>query len=187
MSTFCSIIRCNKEKGYDNRPHFHQLFYQLRVTQNSAYRDVIEQDLGYFVNLLGNGQKHVEKAHDVWQLFHHPRHRIVEKRHQRDCVDNLLHGAPQIPFLRPGREAILSGRDPLGSSSKKLKSSGWGVWGSVAVKFISWPHTPALAIVCPREEFSLPGPLRRSSAHVAAMSGAVAADVGLKLLKRAAR
>ena len=51
----------------------------------------------------------------VGQLFHHLRRRINEKRHQRDCIDNLLHGAPHIQLLR--RVAILSGRDPPGSSS----------------------------------------------------------------------
>ena len=35
--------------------------------------------------------------------------------------------------------------------------------------------------------YSLPGPLRRSSAHVAAMSEAVAADVAVQLQQRAAR
>ena len=35
--------------------------------------------------------------------------------------------------------------------------------------------------------FSLPGPLRRSSAHVSAVSGAVAAVVAVQLLKWAAR
>ena len=53
------------------------------------------------------------------------------------------------------RVAILSGRDPPGSSSKRLKSSGWGVGASqiVAVYFISRPHTQALAVLCPLEEW----------------------------------
>ena len=33
--------------GYDRR-HFHQLFHQLRVTQNRTHRDVLRKDLGHF-------------------------------------------------------------------------------------------------------------------------------------------
>ena len=50
----------------------------------------------------------VESAHDVLQLVHHLRRRIVEKRQRRDRINNLLHGAPQIPLLRPGK-----GSDPV--------------------------------------------------------------------------
>ena len=47
---------------------------------------------------------------------------------------------------------------------------------------------PWLSFVLVRSgAYSLPGPLRRSSAHVSAMSGAVAADDAVQLQKRAAR
>ena len=97
--------------GYDRR-HLHQLFHQLRVAHRGAHRDVIEQDLGHFDSLLGNRLKRVEEAHDVRQLFHHLRHRIVEKRHQRDCVDDLFHGAPLYPCMRTGQ-----GSDPVRPST----------------------------------------------------------------------
>ena len=47
-----------------------------------------------------------------------------------------------------------AGTPPPGSSSR-LKSSGWGVGGfrTFAVEFCSCPHTPALAILCPLEEW----------------------------------
>ena len=72
----------------------------------------------------------------------------------------------------------------------RLKSSGWGVLDRRRIVQLVPPH-PGQAIVCPREEWcvlslSLPGPLRRSSAHVAAMSGAVTADVAVQLQQRAA-
>ena len=60
-------------------------------------------DLGHCDNLLGNSRKPVEEPKNVWQLFHRLRHRIVEKRHQRDCVDDLSHGAPLYPFMRTGQ------------------------------------------------------------------------------------
>ena len=48
-----------------------------------------------------------------------------------------------------------SGRPPQGSSSYKLKSTGWGggVVRNLAVYFISLSSSPALAILCPREEW----------------------------------
>ena len=61
-----------------------------------------------------------------WSI--HLRHRNVESREPWHGTDELVHGAPQIPVLRPDlREP--SGRAPPGSSYR-LKSSGWGVGGS---------------------------------------------------------
>ena len=97
--------------GYDRR-HFHQLFHQLRVAHRGAHRDVIEQDLGHFDSLLGNRLKRVEEAHDVRQLIHRQRHRIIEKRHQRGCVDDMFHGAPLYPRMQTGQ-----GSDPVRPSS----------------------------------------------------------------------
>ena len=94
-------------KGYDRR-HFHQLFRQLRVANSGLHGDIIGQDLGHFDNLLGIRRELVEEMHDVRQLFHHLRHRIVESRQRRDSIDNPLHGAPQNPLLRPGQ-----GRKPV--------------------------------------------------------------------------
>ena len=37
---------------------------------------------------------------EVQQLSHHLRHRII-KSQQRDRIDDLLHGAPLCPLLRP--------------------------------------------------------------------------------------
>ena len=87
------VIQHNHGKG-DFRRHFRQLFHQLRSTQNRAQRDVLGVDLGHFNNRLGNGREPVEELEHVLQLFHRLRHRIVEKRHHRDCVDDLFHGAP---------------------------------------------------------------------------------------------
>ena len=48
-----------------------------------------------------------------------------------------------------------SGRPPPGSSSYRLKSTGWGggVVRNLAVYFVSLSSSPALAFLCPREEW----------------------------------
>ena len=89
----------------NDRRHFHQLFYQLRITQNRAHRDVRSKDLGHISNPLGNGREPVEELEHVLQLFHRLRHRRVENLHhgrKADEIDNVLHGVPLNPFLRPG-------------------------------------------------------------------------------------
>ena len=96
----------------------------------------------------------------------------------------LWHGS--IEDLHEGNAKTLCS---TAGSSSRMKSSGWKVPDRRRVVLLA-PPLPALAIVCPREEWcvlSLPKPLRRSSGHVSAMSGAVAADVAVQLLKRAAR
>ena len=59
-----------------------------------------------------------------------------------------------------------------------------GLRHAVQLEPLPWPLPSSGAVRC--GAFSLPGPLRRSFARVAAMSGAVA-DVAVQLLKRAAR
>ena len=71
--------------------------------QNRAHRDVLRKDLGHFDNVLWNRQKEVKEAHDVRQLFHHLRHRSVEKLYHRGMNGNLLHGTRQISLLWPPR------------------------------------------------------------------------------------
>ena len=54
-----------------------------------------------------------------------------------------------------GGSAKLAGRLPPGSSSYRLKSTGWGrgVVRNLAVYFVSFSSSPALAFLCPREEW----------------------------------
>ena len=54
-----------------------------------------------------------------------------------------------------GGSARLAGRLPPGSSSYRLKSTGWGggVVRNLAVYFVSLSSSPALAFLCPREEW----------------------------------
>ena len=99
MATVLLHNPLQRGKGYDRR-HFHQLFRQLRIANSGSQRDVMGQDLGHCDNLLGNRGERVEEAHCVLQLFHHLRRKIVKKQHRRDCIDDLLHGAPQIPAAR---------------------------------------------------------------------------------------
>ena len=58
------------QRKRDDRRHFHQLFCQLRSTQNRAYKDVLSEDLGHFDNRLRNGREPVEELKHVLQLFH---------------------------------------------------------------------------------------------------------------------
>ena len=137
--------------GHDRR-HFNQLFRQLRIAHCDAHRDVLTRDLGHFDNLLGIRHERIEELEHVWQLFHRLRRRIIEKKQQRDGIDNLLHSAPQNPLLRPGQ-----GRNPVRPRPAELffveaeEAEGVcvGEEGAriAAVKFISRSSSPALAII----------------------------------------
>ena len=83
------------------RRHVHQLFRQLRITYQASRRDVLEDDLGHFNNLLGNRHKRIDEPEHFHQLVHRLRHGSIEQRDLRHAVDNLLHGAPLHPLLRP--------------------------------------------------------------------------------------
>ena len=132
---------------------------QLRITHAGSHRNIIGQVLGHFDNLLGIRHERIEEVHDVRQLFHHLRRRIIESRQRKDSIDSLLHGAPQNPLLRPGQ-----GRNPLRprpaellfvkaeeAEELRLGSGGGGGGGEgsrmVAVKFISRPSSLALATI----------------------------------------
>ena len=124
-------------------------------------------------------RERVEEMHDVRQLFHHLRRRIVENRHRRDSIDNLLHGALQNPHLRPGQGSDPVRPRPAGLFFKEAEELRLGCGGGPG----SWPcsssRAPTLrpwhsSVLVRSGAYSLPGPLRRSSAHVSVMSGAVA-------------
>ena len=74
---------------YDCR-HFHQLF-----------RPLLLRDLGHCDNLFG-GQS-VQPLHEFHQLVPHLRHTQIENLHEGTDVDDVLHGAPLDPLLRPPR------------------------------------------------------------------------------------
>ena len=88
--------------------HGHQLFRQLRITHQASRRDVLENDLGHFNNLLGNRHKSIDEPEHIHQLFHHQRHRSIARRYPRNGVDDLVHGVPLNPLFRPGQ-----GRHPV--------------------------------------------------------------------------
>ena len=172
--------------------HFHQLFRQLRVTQNSgSHRDIVEQDLGYFDNLLRIRRERVEEAYDVRQLFHHLRHRCIENLHHGSKaheVDNVLHGVPLDSLLRP-RVRDRPQAAPLRCLRQTTRRTPhpWLLWTSVSVELCSQPPRPCPSSVpVGRRTFHQPphcrsgggrlrtGPLRRSAAHVSTMSADVA-------------
>ena len=110
-STFCSAIRCSEEKDT----------IVGTSTSCSAVCDCMRQDLGHCDNLLGIRRERAEEVQDVWQLFPHLRHRIVEKRHRRDFVDDLLHGAPLYPCMRTGQGSDPVRLSPFGVLGKQIE------------------------------------------------------------------
>ena len=117
-----------------NPRNFHQLFRHLRLANHRSHRDINGQDLGHFDNLLGTRREHVEEMQEIWQLFHHLRHRIIESRQRRDKIEDLLHSAPLFPFLRSGhgKQAVrphLPGLFFVEAEELRLGSGGGSVWG----------------------------------------------------------
>ena len=104
-----------------------------------------------------------ERTH---QLVHRLRHRT--SRQHSNGNDNLVHGVPQNLHLRPGQ-----GRHPVRPRPAGLKSSGWDGWPCSSSRAPTpWPWHSSVPVR--NGAYSLPGPSRRSSAHVSAMSRAVA-------------
>ena len=146
MSTCCSIVRCNEEKDTI-----------VGTSTSSAHRDVIEQDLGHFDNLLWNRQKRVEETHDFRQLYHHLRDRNIQNLYRRSVSGSLLHGAQLILVL----------------CLPRLTQTGWpGTLGgrrfrNVAVQcnscLLPGPCRPSGAVRY--GAWTRQGPWRRSSAH----------------------
>ena len=89
-----------------------QLIHHLRFTYRESRRDVVNEDLGHFKNLLGN--RDVQELVDLHQLFSHQRHRNIERRQEGRAVANLFHCAPLNPLLRPDlAEAVRPGAPEL--------------------------------------------------------------------------
>ena len=156
----------------DDRRHFHQLFCQLRSTQNRAHRDVLSEDLGHFDDLHRNMR--VQILEEIHQLFHLLRHRIVEQKHQRDCVDNRLPrcAAEPVPAGQPPQAEALAAtlRCPRQTTRRTpLPPWSWPSSGSVERRASRTLHLGTKSGAGLR-----PTPCARSSARVAATSGAAA-------------
>ena len=147
--------------------------------------------LGTSITCSGSGMSASKELQDIRKLFHHLRRRIVESQQRRDRIDNLLQGTPLCPLLRPGQGRKPVRPRPAGLFFVGAERAPTGVWevpDRGRVVHLAPPHPGWHSSVLVRNgAYSLPGPLRRSSAHVPAMSGTVAADVTVQLLKRAAR
>ena len=124
------------------------------------------------------------------QLFFHQRLRNIEHR----CEDDLLHGVPLVPLLRPHlREPVMSGA-PGGRCFIEVEKRsavnlppGGELLRIVAVKFNSYssPRPLPSSGAVRYGAWTRQGPWRRSSAHVARMSGGVApSDGGHYLCRR---
>ena len=90
----------------NGRRHFHQLFRQLRRTEDCASSAEWTDKLGHFDNLLSNKIQRVEESEDVHQLFHHLRHNL---NHGHD-IGKLLRGVlpgpvPVAPAAHPDKVA----------------------------------------------------------------------------------
>ena len=99
------------------------------------------------------------KTENVWQLFHHLRHRCIEiLNHGSNThkVDNVLHSVPRDPLLRPRLGENPGRNQAAGTSSTSREKysvpAAWSVGSSG-----TWPctsfrtHPRALSILCPRE------------------------------------
>ena len=113
------------------------------------------------------------------QLVHHLRRRIVKSRHDERVVEDLFHCACLVPLLRPDFEEPLRPR-PAGLFFAEAEELRLGCGGGPG----SWPCSSSRAptprpwhssVLVRSGPYSLPGSLRRSSAHAATRSGAVAA------------
>ena len=147
-----------------------------------------------FCSIRSCNQEGYRRRH-FHQLFHHLRHRIVEKRHQRDCVDNLLNGAPQIQLLHPGQGGDPVRPRPAGLFIKETEELRLVcVWEGGRRGPGTWPCSASRAPT-PRPWLSSgpvgrsgatlqPGPWRRTSAHAATWSGAVAPAAYARLPQR---
>ena len=87
----------------ENRRHFNQLFRQLRFTNRESRRDVVNEDLGHFNNLLVN--RDVQELVDLHQLFSHQRHLNIERR--QDAPLNPLLRPDLVEAVRPGAPELL--------------------------------------------------------------------------------
>ena len=117
----------------------------------------------------------------------------IKNLHQR-CklakIDPPRHAAPPCSACQQPQTEVLAASPP-GSSSRLKRSrlvcvcvcGGRGGSRIVAPSPRPWQSS----VLVRSGAYSLPGPLRRSSAHVSTMSGAVAAVVAVQLQNRAAR
>ena len=167
---------------YDRR-HVHQLFRQLRLANCRSQGDVLRQDLGHFDNLLGIRERPKE-LQEIWQLLHHLRRRIIECR-QRGDVDNLLHGAPLYPLLRPDVvEAVIPGAPELRHTVIIIKRKGSGEEDASRTSPCTASRTPRRP--CPSSDLVRYGactrtrPQRRSSVDTSNMHGGVALFAALR-------
>ena len=93
--------RLHETKGNTCEPRClsHQLFRQLRCTEDCASSTGWTDNLGHFNNLLGN--RDVQDLEGLHHLFSHQRHGGIEQRNDRHAVDELPHGVALNPLLRP--------------------------------------------------------------------------------------
>ena len=91
----CASAACQDDGLWHG--HFRHLLRQLRLAKHGALRD------GVLKSNLGHGNTPVEDLQDIRHVFHHMQHRSVkiEHRHRHERLDNLLHGVPLDPLLRP--------------------------------------------------------------------------------------
>ena len=134
-------------------------------------------DLGHFDNLLGN--RCVDLSAYLQQLVRHLRHRNFKRRHDERVVANLLHGAPLVPFLRPdANEAVRP--SPFGVSNSSTPNPPWS-WPSSG--FVERRTSRALHLGTKSGAGLRPTPCARSSARVAATSGAGAPSSAVRSQK----
>ena len=134
---------------YDRR-HFHQLFASCVSRTRARIGTSSDKILGTSITCSGSGKGRVKKMCEIQQLSHHLRHRIIESR-QRDRIDDLLHGAPLCKLLRPDLGEPLKPGGQGGRHIIDVREE--DASGNSAVQCNSRSSSPALAMLCPREEW----------------------------------
>ena len=137
-------------EGGDRDRHFHQLLRQLRLREHRALRGGVQRDLGHVNNLLATRSQESAGYPPAGQPSAAQEHRETGRaRTSRAWAPRCaVEPVPVAP-------AALPGRHPPESSSYRLKSTGWGggVVRTADVYFNSLSSSPALAFLCPREEW----------------------------------
>ena len=177
--------------------HIYELLHQLRIPERRAPKGLVHSDLGHLDNLLENRQRGVEEHKNLRQLSHHllaQEHRASARAQRRWSAARCAAEPAPADQTRRTHGLVWSHRRQAPrprpwQSTGCLPSGEWGSSGSSPCSSTrsSTPRPWPSSVLLRSGAYSLPGPLRRSSAHVLGMSGAVAADVAVQLLNWAAR
>ena len=155
--------------------HFHQLFRRLRLRSRSTRRTRRTGDRGHFDNLLGH--RAIQHPQGVRHVVHRLRHRKIEDLHERADGAEIFHDVPHHLVLPASdlRQRCWQAPAGLFFEAEELRLGCGGLSdlrrsSARAPTPRPWPSSVSLR----NGAKTRPRPWRRSSAHAATWSGAVA-------------